>query len=520
MELDFFLKPLFVFALLSTALSIVLFQYKKVTFSLSLLFGSAMLLGLFIASLDPFIHLWDEIFHALVAKNLLCDPLKPVLIEKPLFGTTTYWGHSEIWLHKQPLFLWQIAASFKIFGFNEIALRLPSVLMHGILVVIVYRFGKILCNSAVGYTAALLFTWAYFPLEFISGYYATDHNDNSFLFYSFSSIWALVEYRHSKNMIFLILIGLFSGAAILCKWLTGLLVFAVWGLLIVKNLKSLAFKQELVGFILALLVCIAVVLPWQLYAYSHYPMEYSVAMAFNMKHIFQPLEGHAGDTFFYYTALYEQFGEGVLIPISVLLCFAFLVYRLDSSDKKILILSSVFLTYLFFSLVRTKMLGYVFVVIPIFIFSIAYSIQSAFDKGRKLIKQDYLMKITQFSILSIFIFFLCDYHKIYKHHGGDQGSLIGRTIKIKEKELFNQISDRFKGEETVIFNCNTTFGGQNYAIFYTGYPSFNFIPNKDQLEKVKRKGYRIVCIDSGSLPKWLLNDTNVVKYRFRNRAIL
>jgi 4-amino-4-deoxy-L-arabinose transferase len=58
-------------------------------------------------------------------------------------------------------------------------------------------------------------TLAYYPLELVAGRYSTDHNDLSFLFYVTASIWAWFEYQHTQNKYYLVLIGLFSGCAVL-----------------------------------------------------------------------------------------------------------------------------------------------------------------------------------------------------------------------------------------------------------------------------------------------------------------
>jgi hypothetical protein len=51
---------------------------------LCLLFVAAFLIRFFYAQADPFLHNWDERFHALVARNLMHDPFKPMLIANPL----------------------------------------------------------------------------------------------------------------------------------------------------------------------------------------------------------------------------------------------------------------------------------------------------------------------------------------------------------------------------------------------------------------------------------------------------
>jgi len=50
------------------------------------LFLSAGCVFSFAALLDPFLNLWDERFHALVAKNMINNPLKPMLYADPILA--------------------------------------------------------------------------------------------------------------------------------------------------------------------------------------------------------------------------------------------------------------------------------------------------------------------------------------------------------------------------------------------------------------------------------------------------
>ena len=109
-------------------------------------------------STDFFLHLWDERFHALVSKNLIHHLLKPTLYENPVLPSpANSWTAGHIWLHKQPLPLWIMAISMKLFGVNEIALRTPSVVASTAGIGITYLTGKYFFNRKVAFVAAFLF---------------------------------------------------------------------------------------------------------------------------------------------------------------------------------------------------------------------------------------------------------------------------------------------------------------------------------------------------------------------------
>lgn len=77
------------------------FGYKKSALIFLIIGGFTF--RLLMTIIDPFIHLWDEQFHALVAYNMISDPFNPMLYKNPLlpYGCRN-WTSNYIWLHKQP----------------------------------------------------------------------------------------------------------------------------------------------------------------------------------------------------------------------------------------------------------------------------------------------------------------------------------------------------------------------------------------------------------------------------------
>ena len=109
--------------------SVFSFEFLKTKkTALFLLLFSAFTIKLFMILLSPYLFTWDEVFHGLVAKNLIKHPLTPTLYDKTLFPLGLSWSGTTIWLHKQPWFLWQMAISIKLFGTNAFAVRLPGLL--------------------------------------------------------------------------------------------------------------------------------------------------------------------------------------------------------------------------------------------------------------------------------------------------------------------------------------------------------------------------------------------------------
>ena len=90
------------------------YQYfrKKLKF---ITYNRVFIFSLFIANLLKFRNLghktikyWDELFHAIVARNLMKHFFKPTLLDQPYLPYDyTSWMQSHVWLHKPPIPLWQ-----------------------------------------------------------------------------------------------------------------------------------------------------------------------------------------------------------------------------------------------------------------------------------------------------------------------------------------------------------------------------------------------------------------------------
>jgi 4-amino-4-deoxy-L-arabinose transferase-like glycosyltransferase len=261
----FYAGQITVSLLLVSLLGIVSLYFYIVKNNLRLAFAFLLLTGfivrLLMASLDPFLHTWDEQFHALVAKNLMEYPLRPMLRVDPIMPYDIHaWCCNHIWLHKQPLFMWQMAIAMKIFGVNEIAMRLPSVIMGTLSILLIFDIARYWAkNNTVAYFSAWLFTFSFYSLELTSGRQGMDHNDVAFAFYITASLWAFTKYIGSDHLIkWGLLLGLFVGCAILNKWLTGLLAFGGWGLYMLLEKKLRTDWSKWMHLLCCLFVCLFV----------------------------------------------------------------------------------------------------------------------------------------------------------------------------------------------------------------------------------------------------------------------
>ena len=124
---------------------------------------------------------WDEVFHAVVAQNVMKHPLKPTLVDIPYLPyDRTKWEENHVWLHKPILPFWQIALSFAVLGVNTFALRLPAVILSTGAAWLTYLIGKELLDRRTALIAAALQAVNPFLMKLVHGYQFADN-------------WALLE---------------------------------------------------------------------------------------------------------------------------------------------------------------------------------------------------------------------------------------------------------------------------------------------------------------------------------------
>lgn len=485
-------------------LSIFSHALQKERTSIILLLCAALFFFLFAARFYPFINVWDERFHALVAKNLMKHSLMPTLYDDPVVSMAyDSWERSHIWLTKQPFFLWQIALSFALFGVNEFALRLPSVILSTFLVFAAYRSGKILGNENIGYYTAFLTGTTYYLMSLISGKQPVDHNDVSFLTYISLSLWAWIEYTNGRKARWIFLTGLASGLAVLCKWVPGLLVYCAWGVSALLVNKRDVRKYQDVG--LSALVTCLVALPWQLFILYRYPAEAKFEYQNFGRHFTAVIQGHAGPFTYHFTRIGHLYGS--LVPILILP--AFLIFYKKAKDKNVaagLILCTSFV-YLFFSFAQTKMPSFTMIVIlPVFL-AVAFLVD-AFRRAVETLKlSPWLSKaalIITLSVIGLMRFNVRAWREEHCFLRSPNRSILSLE---HNKQVFQNLR---LPENAVIFNVPD----RHYieAMFYSGHSAYSFIPSYEQYSDLKSKK-RIVAMfkpADGEIPPYLKEDPSAI----------
>jgi hypothetical protein len=491
--------------------TLILFAKKHKWFLVFLALSVFSLASAF-ALFAPYLFRWDEQFHALVGKNLAQDPYHPKLIDlDPSLWHPTSWVNTSTWLHKQPLFLYQIALSVKLFGATVYAVRLPSILLHVVGTLVIFDMGKMMLNRNLGLLAALVFSVSAFPLGLLSGKIGTDHNDSVFMIYVALSFWAWFKYFTLENKNWIKWIGLFVGCAILTKWLVGLLVFAPWAVVLVVQWLSKK-EYDLRSFLTALGITALVALPWQLYVFIRFPKEAKFEMEYNSRHFFEVIEGHFGEWDFHFDTISNVLFSGELVLF--LLIFSVSVLFISSPKTKILwgvLAFSTLLVYVFFSMAATKMNSFVSPVFPLMILLLTFPLAHLLEN---------IQNKVVYSIAFVVVFFVFGNAILKPYQTLEE---YGFELETKNKEYAELMtlqldfinSQKEGSNKDIVVNGNLRGEGGVSWQFFKGTKVLSAIPNEEDILALQNAGYEISCIQWGdTLPLHIRTNSKIKLIRF------
>jgi 4-amino-4-deoxy-L-arabinose transferase len=271
---------------------------------------------------------WDEVFHAVVAQNVLKHPFKPTLVDVPYLPYDyKKWGENHVWLHKPILPFWQIAMSFAVLGIDTFALRFPSAVLSTAACWLTYLIGKELLDRRAGLIAAMLQAVNPFVLQLVHGYQFADAIDVALLFWVEVGVYFLVRSLRTGSWRDVLLAGLAQGLAFLCKSYLAFIIFGIaltaWLLPVCRlarrdNLRIGPFR------LLALLgMTVLTAGPWLLYCLSNYPDEFWQEDGQIWLHLGANVEGWGAPwdrvAFDYLIRMYDVFYTPMLVALVVLL---------------------------------------------------------------------------------------------------------------------------------------------------------------------------------------------------------
>ena len=488
------------------------------------------------AGSDLFLHTWDERYHALVAKHLAVHPLVPTLYDHPLLPYDYRdWRANHVWLHKPPLALWLMAASMRLLGVDEIAMRLPSLLLSALGIFLTWVIGAHLCGRRVGLLAAAFQATNGYLLQLPAGRVAVDHVDNALLFFVELAIFLAVLQARSRRhwWTWLPAIGAATGLAVLSKWLPGLLPIPVW--LAMAHAARLeesgsgelphgggggprrrpGWGREIGGLAVIAATCLVVALPWQLYIRQEFPLEARWEAAYNLHHLRVPIEGLGGSPLYHLLNMPRFFGELIYLPVAWFLLE--LVRRLrpgrpeqagSEAGRKparaLLPLAAwLLLPYLAFSFAATKLGGYVMVAAPaLFIVEASFWFRlwdrrpsrigdpAARPRVRALSWRRAVAATLTWAVLILLPLLPLRYtvERLKIRPGYDRNPSWARALR--------ELPARLGPGPVVLFHLDRPLE----AMFYTPYTAYGGLPTPLEISRLTGAGYRVVVLDAAAVP--------------------
>lgn len=482
-------------AAIAVAAIIYLHILRKYKTAVLLLFIAAALIRFSVIRFDQFVNLWDEQFHALVAKNMMDEPFKPMLYKDPVLPyNKAMWISSHVWLHKPPLFLWQIALSMKLFGVNEFGLRFPGAFMSFLFVLMIYSMARKWTNRYIAFYAALISAFSSYLLVMVAGFQPTDHNDTAFIFYVTASLWAWTKYMYSGKLKWVILAGVIAGCAVLVKWYAGLLIFPVWGIAVLSSAELRKTLRSYIHIVISFVLCILVFLPWQIYVAIQFPAENKFSSLAKAEHLWNVVEGHGGGLLYHFFVLDTLYAKGaVFLTIPALLL---LVRKIRNKGVKVASVAFVLIPFLVFSVSATKLSAFtmisssvIFIAFATLIYELFLFFRPRYQKHRKFGKFIAVAAL----IGCLFWFYNVDHiqyhHTVWKNEKAEY-----RNNRYQSAAFFRSMDVKAVPEHSIFINCKAYDAVM--MMFYTPFVAYDGIPYDDQMQILMNSGRPVFVFEN------------------------
>lgn len=347
------------------------------------------------------IRMWDE-------SRLVCNAAE--MLENHDYLVTHYEGQPDMWNSKPPLFIWILALFIKLFGYNELAVRLPSAISALLTIGIIFYACKKLSNSNIfGLISGLVLA--------TSGGYVVFHVTRTADYDSFLSLlctaWLILGFwyiRIKQKSILLYLLSILLALSVLTKsiqpliLLPGLLFFAIYSKSVLAIIKD---KHTYISVFVALAIIGSYYLIREVYNPGYLAEVYKNEIS---GRFLETTEGHK-QSFGFYFNLIQTWGFGYwlyFIPFSIWV----LIAKRKEINKNlydfIVFCFIISITYLLIiSLGQTKCRQYVALAIPLLAILAAFPIWYAIDKY--IVKASSITDIKSTFTILVLMIILFDY---------------------------------------------------------------------------------------------------------------
>lgn len=338
-------------------LHILLSMSRKITgFHLLALAASGILL--FCTALGK-TSLWanDEPTYAEIAKEMMQSGN----------WLTPMFNH-QVWFCHPPLYMWLTGFTFKFFGWNEITARIFPCIFAILGLFIVYQLASDFWNRETGFLSAVVLATTLQYL--IQGRMATmDTMLNAFLLASFYSGWKALETGSDSRKKWWNFFFLSCAIATLAKGIFGLAYpLLIFGIYLLAKGEISRWKE--IPWVRGLFLYFLIAAPWFLYETLRYGKDFfsQVFYFYTFKRVVSPILQQSGPIYYYLPVLFFGFfpWSGFLPALSVK------AVSLRKDRKIFFLFLWALVTFIFFTLVNTKLPNYIFFLYPPLSMLLAY----------------------------------------------------------------------------------------------------------------------------------------------------
>lgn len=313
------------------------------------------------------------------------------------------------WLDKPHLTFWLAAASFKIFGINAFAYKLPSFLAGLLGTWYLYKISKDIYNEKTGLLSALIFLSALHVL-------ISTFDVRAEIYITTFTLAAIYHYykAHTASFWHIILGSLFAAFAIMIKGIFVLI--PVFGGFIIYWLLTKQWQQLLKPKWWIAIILILIFITPELYAlYIQFDLHpekiiFGKTNVSGLKFFFWdsqfgrffnngPIKGKGDISFFLHTTLWAFLPWSVLFYTAVVNLFS-KKNRIDLPAESIFIWTSAAITFLLFSFSKFQLPHYILIILPQFAIVTALYIQKLEGKSLKVFS---VTQTTIFILVSVIL---------------------------------------------------------------------------------------------------------------------
>jgi 4-amino-4-deoxy-L-arabinose transferase-like glycosyltransferase len=369
----------------------------------------------------------------------------------------------------------------KIAGVNEVAARVPSLVLSTFGVYLTFLTGRVLFGPTVGLSAAALQGMNGLLLDLAAGRRASDHVDTTLLFFVLLGAYAialdLVLVRPRWWTI--VAIGLCTGCAYLTKAHVALLIPALWLATSIGRQEPTVLARR---FLVLVGVAAALAVPWYVHVTSHFAREAAWEGRYTWRHLGQALEHHGRPSYWYLKRLGRDFGEAVYIPLVWFL--ALLRSRWRRPEERFLLVW-LLLPLGVFSAATTKLPGYLVVSAPaIFLIEgLFVSRASVWMAAPRMVGVRRALLATVVALLFL----------LPVRYAGE------RLLVAPSQPRSPVWAERLRALDACIGPGKAVVFGTTRPIetmFYGPYPAYAGTPGPDTIRRLVERGYRVVMLGS------------------------